>query len=174
MTIIDPALINDEVNTLVALAGETGKGYLERWELLNAYSGCMDGDPAISVIADAYRKGIRGFDAEKAYAACHQTASATGGLTNRPDNEFYLHNGFVPGEVSWTLDNAYFDWCAGTLAPLPESEGCRINRGRLNDAQGFADHVLIYRGTAERDTSRLRGIHRTTIALVPRDRAFGA
>lgn len=116
ITIIDPELVNDEVNSLVDLAGESGKGYLERWELLNAYSGCMDGDPAISVIADAYRKGIRSFDAERAYAACAQTASGIGERTNRPENDFYLQHGYVPDEVSWTLDNAYFDWCMGTLA----------------------------------------------------------
>lgn len=152
MTIIDPALINDEVNSLVSLAGETGKGYLERWELLNAYSGCMDGDPAISVIADAYRKGIRGFDAEKAYAACHQTASATGGLTNRPDNEFYLRNGFVPDEVSWTLDNAYFDWCAGTLAQA---------LGKTQDAENYFARAGNYKKIFDPSVQSMRAKDRT-------------
>jgi predicted alpha-1,2-mannosidase len=116
MTIIDPAMISDEINSLVDLASESGKGYLERWEIMNAYSGCMDGDPALSVIADAYRKGIRTFNVEKAYAASLQTASGTAMHTNRVDNEFYLNHGYVPDSVSWTLDNAYFDWCVGTLA----------------------------------------------------------
>lgn len=152
MTIIDPALINDEVNTLVELAQETGKGYLERWELLNAYSGCMDGDPAISVIADAYRKGIRGFDAEKAYAACHQTASGTGGLTNRPDNEFYMRNGFVPDEVSWTLDNAYFDWCAGTLAQA---------LGKTQDAEMYFKRAENYKKIYDPSVQSMRAKDRT-------------
>ena len=136
MTIIDPDLISDEINSLVELAAETGKGYLERWELLNAYSGCMDGDPAISVIADAYQKGIRGFDAEKAYASCHQTASGTGERTNRPDNAFYLEHGHVPGQVSWTLDNAYFDWCAGRLAQA---------LGKTDDATMYMRRAENYR-----------------------------
>jgi predicted alpha-1,2-mannosidase len=43
-TIINPSLVNDMVNSLVTLAGEKNKNYLERWELLNAYSGCMFGN----------------------------------------------------------------------------------------------------------------------------------
>ncbi len=116
MTILNPALVNDEICSLVQNAELSGKGYLERWEIMNAYSGCMDGDPALAVILDAYRKGIRRFDVEKAYAACRQTAAGIGDQTNRPENEFYLENGYVPNQVSWTLDNAYFDWCVGELA----------------------------------------------------------
>ncbi|HEY0611534.1 MAG TPA: GH92 family glycosyl hydrolase, partial [Chitinophaga sp.] len=66
-TIINPAVVNDMVNSLVSLADESGQDYLERWEFLNAYSGCMIGNPAVSVITDAYAKGIRGFDVQKAY-----------------------------------------------------------------------------------------------------------
>jgi predicted alpha-1,2-mannosidase len=85
---------------------------------MNSYSGCMDGDPAASVILEAFNKGIRRFDVEKAYAACRQTAGGKSGETNRPDNEFYARHGYVPGMVSWTLDNAYYDWCVGKLAAI--------------------------------------------------------
>ncbi len=39
------AVVNDMIGSLTDLAGETGKQYFERWELLNAYSGCMIGNP---------------------------------------------------------------------------------------------------------------------------------
>jgi predicted alpha-1,2-mannosidase len=103
---------------------------------MNAYSGCMDGDPAISVIADAYRKGIRTFDAERAYAACVQTASGTGKATNRNQNEFYLAHGYVPGNVSCTLENAYYDYCVGILAHL---------LGRNADAQEYFSRAMNYK-----------------------------
>ena len=90
MSIIDPTLVNDQICSLLELAEKSGKGYLERWEIMNAYSGCMDGDPAIAVILDAYTKGIRKFDIHKAYAACRQTAAGSGTQTNRPDNDFYM------------------------------------------------------------------------------------
>lgn len=66
-TIINPRLVSDELNSLITMADQSGREYYERWELLNSYSGCMLGNPALSVLADAYIKGIRTYDAEKAY-----------------------------------------------------------------------------------------------------------
>jgi len=136
MTLLNATLVSDEINSLLTLAQTSKKGYLERWEIMNAYSGCMDGDPAIAVILDAFVKGINAFDGEKAYAACRQTATGTGDATNRPNNDFYLQHGFVPEQVSWTLDNTYFDWCVGRLAAL---------LGKTDDARIFFARALNYR-----------------------------
>lgn len=108
---------------------------------MNSYSGCMDGDPATSVILDAYSKGIKGFDVEKAYAGCKQTAAGANGSTNRPENDFYLKHGYVPDNaaspgVSWTLDNAHFDWCVGRLAEA---------LGKTEDAQLFSARAANYK-----------------------------
>ena len=54
------------------------KEYLERWELLNAYSNCMLGNPAIAVLCDAYSKGIRSYDVEKAYRYALNTSRLFG------------------------------------------------------------------------------------------------
>ncbi|MDR1406636.1 MAG: GH92 family glycosyl hydrolase [Tannerella sp.] len=104
-TILSPDVVNDLINSLVTLAEESGEGYLERWEFLNAYSGCMLGNPAISVIADAYAKGIRGFDAESAW----KYAVAT---TERFGNGAQGHS----GGISSTLEHAYTEWCMAELA----------------------------------------------------------
>ena len=104
-TIISPDVVNDLINSLVTLAEESGEGYLERWEFLNAYSGCMLGNPAISVIADAYAKGIRGFDTERAW----KYAVAT---TERFGNGRRGHSGSISG----TLEHAYTEWCMAELA----------------------------------------------------------
>ena len=58
--------MNDEINSLIQIAQLSGKEYYPRWEVVNAYSGCMLGNPAISVLADAYEKGIREYDVQKA------------------------------------------------------------------------------------------------------------
>jgi predicted alpha-1,2-mannosidase len=147
MTLLNATMINDEINSLITLAATSRKGYLERWEIMNSYSGCMDGDPATSVILDAYAKGIRGFDVEKAYAACRQTAAGTNGSTNRPDNDFYLQHGYVPEQVSWTLDNAYFDWCVGRLA---------ASLGKKEDAQLFSAHAGNYRNIYDPSVGSMR------------------
>jgi predicted alpha-1,2-mannosidase len=147
MTLLNATMINDEINSLLTLAATSRKGYLERWEIMNSYSGCMDGDPAISVILDAYAKGIRDFDVEKAYAACRQTAAGANGSTNRPDNDFYTQHGYVPDQVSWTLDNAYFDWCVGKLA---------ASLGKKEDAQLFSARAANYRNIYDPSVGSMR------------------
>lgn len=62
---INPRLVSDALNSLITMADQSRREYYERWELLNSYSGCMIGNPALSVLADAYMKGIRTYDVEK-------------------------------------------------------------------------------------------------------------
>ena len=103
-TIINPGLVNDMINSLLTLAEESGNDYLERWEFLNAYSGCMIGNPAVSVIADAYAKGIRNFDVDKAYKYCRQTVEKFG------------NGNSYSGGISKTLEYAYSEWCVSQMA----------------------------------------------------------
>jgi predicted alpha-1,2-mannosidase len=152
MTLLNATMVNDEINSLVNLAELSGKGYLERWEIMNSYSGCMDGDPATSVILDAYSKGIRGFDIDKAYAAARQTAAGKNGSTNRPENEFYTKHGYVPDGpsspgVSWTLDNAYFDWCMSCMASA---------LGKKDDAQMFSGRAENYKNIYDPSVGSMR------------------
>jgi predicted alpha-1,2-mannosidase len=106
--IINPRMVSDEINSLITMATESGREYFERWELLNSYSGCMIGNPALPVIADAYVKGVRTFDAEKAltYALNSSNRFGTTALGYSPE----------PLSVSMTLEYAYADWCAGQMA----------------------------------------------------------
>jgi predicted alpha-1,2-mannosidase len=110
-TIINPKVVNDMINSLVTLADESGKNYLERWEFLNAYSGCMVGNPAISVIVDAYMKGIRDFDVNEAYKYSALTTEKFGNG----------HLGFTKdtwGMISTTLEHAYTEWCMSEFARM--------------------------------------------------------
>ena len=107
-TIINPELTGDLINSLVTLADEKEMDYLERWELLNAYSGCMIGNPAVSVIADAYVKNIRNFDVQKAYQLAVNSVEKFGNGA-----QGYTTEGFG---ISHTLEYAYFDWCVAQLA----------------------------------------------------------
>jgi predicted alpha-1,2-mannosidase len=107
-TIINPALVNDMINSLVSLAEEKKETYLERWELLNAYSGCMFGNPAVSVITDAYAKGIRNFDIQKAYAL------SVGSVEKFGNGERGYNGG--GNSIGLTLEYAYSEWCVSQLA----------------------------------------------------------
>lgn len=107
-TIINPELVNDELNSLITLADESGREYYERWEILNSYSGCMLGNPALSVLADAYIKGIRGYDVDKALQYAINTSAKFGN-----DSLGYTPE---PLSISHTLEYAYADWCISQLA----------------------------------------------------------
>jgi predicted alpha-1,2-mannosidase len=127
-TLINPGVVNDLLNSLITLADESGKGYLERWEMMNAYSGCMIGNPAVSVLADAYSKGIRGYDVDKAYATALRTCERDG--NHRLDAMLHSHakdSGGRVGEfsISNTLELCYDEWCMAQLArSLGHSDDC--------------------------------------------------
>lgn len=105
-TIIDPSFVNDMINSLTDLADKTDSAYFPRWELMNAYTGCMIGNPAVSILTDAYEKGIRNYDENKAYQYALNTCKKFGNGIN----------GYSDNSISETLEYAYFDWCLSTLA----------------------------------------------------------
>jgi predicted alpha-1,2-mannosidase len=105
-TIINPELVNDEINSLIQMAELSDRRYYPRWEFLNSYSGCMLGNPAVSVVVDAYEKGIRNYDIEKAFEFCKNSVDRFG------NGEL----GFTPNSISHTLEYAYTDWCVGRFA----------------------------------------------------------
>lgn len=109
-TIINPSLVNDEINSLLQIAEVSGKEYLPRWEILNSFSGSMIGNPAVSVIVDAYEKGIRNYDVQKAFRYSKNTVEKFGNG----------EKGYTPGSLSKTLEYAYTDWC---FARFSESLG---------------------------------------------------
>ncbi len=91
-------------------------GMLPVWELSANETGTMIGYHSVSVIADAYVKGIRNFNAQKAFDAMRYSADAEHlGL------KYYKELGYIPGSeegesVSKTLEYAYDDWCIAQLA----------------------------------------------------------
>lgn len=107
-TIVNPRLIDDLLASQIALAEESGRDYFNRWEMLNSYTSCMLGNPTTSVLVDAYLKGIRGYDTEKALAcAINSSEMPLEGYSNYPEDMV---------QVSVKLENSYFDWCLGRLA----------------------------------------------------------
>ena len=91
-------------------------GLLPVWELVGNETNCMIGNHAISVITEAWLKGIQNFDAEKAYEAMKATS-----LHNRAGMGAYRKYQYIPYElevesVSKTLEYAYNDWCIAQMA----------------------------------------------------------
>lgn len=114
MTLIDTALVNNMVNSYLDIYDASGE--LPIWPLSAAETGTMIGYHSVSVIADAYLKGIRGFDAEKALDAMKVSSEK-----NKKGADYYIKYGFIPSNIkkesiSCLLEFAYDDWCIARMA----------------------------------------------------------
>ena len=86
------------------------------WALVGNETDCMIGYHSVSVILDAYRKGINDFDLNLALKAMIQTSTI-----NELGKKQYAENGYLgtniePESVSKTLEYAYDDWCIAQFA----------------------------------------------------------
>ncbi|MFD2962390.1 MULTISPECIES: GH92 family glycosyl hydrolase [Olivibacter] len=138
-TIINPEVVGDLIHSLTDLAKEKNKNYFERWELLNAYSGCMIGNPAVNVLAEAYAKGIRNYDVEAAYQLAVGSLEKFG---NGPKH-------YTPGNqgISVTLEYAYNDWCLAKLAG---------QLGKQQEADQYLKRSLAYQNLFDREKAWFR------------------
>lgn len=104
---------NDFINTFLRQYQQGGD--LPVWELAANETECMIGYHSVSVIADAYSKGIRGYDIGLAREAMIATANfdefgKVGFRTNG-----YINAGDEPESVSKTLEYSYDDFCIGLM-----------------------------------------------------------
>lgn len=138
-TIINPRLVSDQLNSLITMAEQSGREYYERWEFLNSYSGCMLGNPALSVLADAYVKGIRTYDVDKAYKYAVNTSRHFGN-----DSLGYAPE---PLSISHTLEYAYTDWCISQLAKC---------LGKEEDSKRFHEKGQAYHAIFDKEKGWFR------------------
>ncbi len=120
-TLIEQERTKDFIQTFLKQYEEGGR--LPMWELSANYTGCMIGYHAVPVIADAFLKGIDGFDTDLAMEAMVHSARQ-----NRLGISEFAERGFIASEnesesVSKTLEYAYDDWCIARMAEsLGQSE----------------------------------------------------
>ncbi|MFO8056409.1 MAG: GH92 family glycosyl hydrolase [bacterium] len=123
LNLIRPERSADMMQSLVKMS-EQG-GYLPKWPTGYRYSSCMIGASAINVLADAYLKGVTGFDAQQAYDASRKLATKAvpeqAGYDGMVGIEPYRELGYVPGDLyrsaaSRTIEFSYNDWCLANLA----------------------------------------------------------
>jgi len=117
MVLLRPDMSTDFVRSLVAAAKDSPFGILPVWAYQGLETWCMIGYHAVPVIADAYVKGVRGFDAKEALKV--MVASAT--YKPYGDLADYMKLGYVPIDhepeaASKTLEYAYDDWSLAQMA----------------------------------------------------------
>lgn len=133
MTLIDTALVNDMLRSFLDMYDASGE--LPIWPLSAGETGTMIGYHSVSVIADAYLKGIRDFDAEKALQAMMVSSDI-----NKKGSDFYTKYGFIPSNIkresiSCLLEYAYDDWCIARMAQAMGKE--EIYRKYAERAQNY-------------------------------------
>ncbi len=126
-------------------------GWFPRWAS-PGYRHCMVGTHLDAVIADAYLRGVRGFDT--AYAGLRRDALEQGcGAQGRSGLDAYVQLGYVPVEVAdhaaaRTQEYAYTDFCVAQVARA---------LGHDADAQLFYERALNYRHTFDAEVGFMRG-----------------
>lgn len=129
-------------------------GWLPSWSFPSE-AGSMIGNHAISLLADAWAKGIRTFDPEKALEAYLHEATNKGpwGPANGRDGwKDYYQLGYVSSEVSEgtakTLEYAYDDFCGYQLARM-------TNKPFYADI--FKKQMYNYKNVYDAQTKFMRG-----------------
>jgi predicted alpha-1,2-mannosidase len=120
-TIMYPAMSGEIMQALINYYDEGG--WMPEW-CSPGYRNCMIGQHSTSLVCDAYMKGIRNFDTQKAWAAMEKGANREGPIpaVGRDGCAFYNRLGYIPCDVdkresvSKTLEYAYNDFCMARFA----------------------------------------------------------
>ena len=123
-------------------------GDLPVWELAGNETECMIGYHSASVIADAYMKGIRDFDAEKALKAMVATAQFDELGKKQFRNQGFISSNDEPESVSKTLEYAYDDFCIAEMAKEMKNDSVfqAFNKSSFNFINLFDPSTKFIRG----------------------------
>ncbi|PAC28616.1 GH92 family glycosyl hydrolase [Flectobacillus sp. BAB-3569] len=110
-------------------------GFLPEWAS-PGHRDCMIGSNSASLIADAYIKGVRGFDVETLYQAMLKNSENEGPLSSvgRKGVKYYNDLGYVPYDVkinenaARTLEYAYDDFCIYQLGKALNKPASELER----------------------------------------------
>ena len=148
-TLVIPERVDGFVNSLVAQSEV--QGFLPIWALWGKENFTMIANHSVPVIAEAYRKGFRGFDSDKAFEAIKRTQTVS--HPQKSDWETYLKYGYFPTDltraesVSSTLESVYDDYAAADMASL---------LGRKDDEKIFRERANYYKNLFDSQTGFMR------------------
>jgi predicted alpha-1,2-mannosidase len=131
-------------------------GWLPEWAS-PGHRNCMIGSNSASLIADAYLKGIRGYDIDTLWNALMKNTKGHGPVhsVGRYGAGYYNSLGYVPYDaginenVARTLEYAYADWCLWMLAQATDRPQEEIDL--------FSARALNYRNVFDHQSKLMRG-----------------
>lgn len=148
-TLMVPERVDGFVNSLVDQCETIG--YLPIWGLWGGETFTMIANHSVPIIAEAYAKGFRGFDAERAFNAIKQTQTVSHPLKSNWEN--YTKYGYFPTDlteaesVSSTLESVYDDYAAADMAK---------RMGKEEEAAYFAKRADYYKNLFDPSTKFMR------------------
>jgi predicted alpha-1,2-mannosidase len=148
-TLLAPERVDGMIQTM--LIHQQVAGILPIWTLWGKENYCMVGNHAIPVVVDAYLKGFRCFDAQKAFEAV-KASSMKSHL--KSDWETYNKYGYYPFDsvktesVSRTLESAFDDYSVAQMAKA---------LGKTDDFNYFTKRSNYYKNLLDPETRMMRG-----------------
>lgn len=152
-----PEIANNWVNSMLEIY-DIG-GWLPKGPTGIEYSGIMVASHQISLLTNAYHKGIRNYDVDQLYEAISKIQSEQGkpheggGYVGNRHLTSYMEKGYVPdeiGPVSNTLAYAYDDWTVGQLAKA---------LGKEKDYKHFTKRAFNYKNIFDPSVGYMRRKH---------------
>jgi predicted alpha-1,2-mannosidase len=165
--LVNPERENDILHSFVLMAEQMPHMWMPTFPEITGDSRRMNSNHGVASVLDAYRKGLHGFDLEKAYEACkkgitEKTLAPWSGKTAGALSAFYQKHGYIPalkpGEketipevnsferrqaVAVTLGTSYDEWCLSQLADT---------LGKTTDATRFLNASFNYRNLYNPET----------------------
>lgn len=131
-------------------------GFLPEWAS-PGHRDCMIGSNSATIVADAYLKGLRGYDIETLWDAVVKNTTHEGPVTSvgRYGVDYYNELGYIPYDVgvnenvARTLEYAFADYCVyqlGKALGKPESE-----------LEIFARRAMNYKNVFDKESGLMRG-----------------
>jgi predicted alpha-1,2-mannosidase len=138
--LIDSKKEEDIINSFVRMAEQMDHFWMPTFPEVTGDSRRMNSNHGVASVIDAYKKGLRGFDLEKAYEACkkgitEKTLAPWSGMPAGELDVFYKKNGYFPAlhdgkketvpevhqfesrqPVAVTLGTSYDEWCLAQIA----------------------------------------------------------
>ncbi|WP_432708739.1 GH92 family glycosyl hydrolase [Pedobacter sp.] len=145
-TLIQPEKVVDIINSMLAIYQQQGK--LPVWHLMGNETNTMPGYSGVPVVADAYLKGFKGFDANLAFEALKTTA-----MQDERGLKHVKELGFIPADsrvesVAMGLEYSLADWGIAEMAK-------RLNK--KEDAAYFTKRAGYYKNYFDNSTKFMRG-----------------
>jgi predicted alpha-1,2-mannosidase len=158
--LIEPEKEEHILNSYIDMAGQMKNFWMPTFPEITGDSRRMNSNHAVASVLDAYTKGLRGFDLNKAYEACkgaitEKTLAPWSGAPAGKLDRFYIEHGYMPAlnekesetvpevnqfekrqAVAVTLGTSYDEWCLSQIAKAI---------GKTDDYQLFLKRSYNYR-----------------------------